>query len=106
MASAAPTSPPVSASTKLLEGGSDLTTHGVRVVVRPTFLPQHSQPTERLYVWAYRVTITNTSERTVQLLRRSWRIIDGVGRVGGRLSSGLSQSPASRIRAHRFGAGR
>lgn len=57
------------------------TTGALTVSVEPEFLPSHSRPEENHYVWAYRVTIENHGERTVQLLRRYWRIVDGHGRV-------------------------
>ena len=60
---------------------NELFARDIRVTIRPAFLPQHSDPTDRSYVWAYRVRIHNRGERTVQLLRRSWRIIDSVGRA-------------------------
>ncbi len=56
-------------------------TNGLSVEVEPFFLPARSNPDESHYVWAYRVTIENESERTVQLLSRFWRITDGAGHV-------------------------
>lgn len=55
------------------------TTHNVTVSVRPTYLDNESNPDKNLYVWAYTVTITNNGEKTVQLLRRHWKIIDAHG---------------------------
>ena len=57
------------------------TTRGIRVTVRSFYLEDQSQPDEGRFVWAYRVTITNESQQTVQLLRRSWRITNAVGRI-------------------------
>jgi ApaG protein len=57
------------------------TTRGIRVTVRSFYLEDQSQPDEGRFVWAYRVTIENESKQTVQLLRRSWRITNAVGRV-------------------------
>ena len=54
--------------------GSLATTRNVRVQVRPTFLPEQSDPGQGLWMHAYRVTITNLGERTVQLLTRHWII--------------------------------
>ncbi|MDJ0386656.1 Co2+/Mg2+ efflux protein ApaG [Roseomonas sp. E05] len=56
------------------------TTHGIRVSVRAFYLADQSQPEQSHFVWAYRVTIENLSARTVQLLKRSWQITDGLGR--------------------------
>jgi ApaG protein len=57
------------------------TTRGVRVSVRSFFLADQSQPDENRFVWAYRVKIENTSDTAVQLLRRTWHITDGRGRM-------------------------
>jgi len=57
------------------------TTQGIRVTVRSFYLADQSQPDRSHYVWAYRVTITNESRRTVQLLKRTWLITDGQGRT-------------------------
>ncbi len=57
------------------------TTRGVEVCVEPFFLPDQSEPEERRYVWAYRVTIANHSPATIKLLSRYWHITDGLGRV-------------------------
>jgi ApaG protein len=55
-------------------------TREVRVSVRAFYLEDQSQPDQSHYVWAYRVSIENEGQRTVQLLRRSWLITDGMGR--------------------------
>ena len=52
-------------------------TRGIRVTVRPQFLPEHSQPSE--YVFAYFIRIENVSKRTAQLLTRHWLIHDSIG---------------------------
>ncbi len=57
------------------------TTRSLTVTVEPTFLEDQSAPAESQYVWAYRVRIDNNGANTVQLLRRYWRITDGLGRV-------------------------
>lgn len=61
------------------ELGSDTVTQGIRVRVRPAYMPQHSSPDERRFVFSYRVEIVNQSERTAQLLRRHWVIVDAEG---------------------------
>ena len=53
---------------------------GVRVSVRAFFLEDQSKPGEGHFVWAYRVTIANEGGATVQLLKRTWQITDGLGR--------------------------
>jgi ApaG protein len=55
-------------------------TNGVVVRVKPTFLPDRSDP-PKLWVWAYAVEIENRSGRTVQLVSRRWIITDALGRI-------------------------
>ena len=55
------------------------TTKGVRVSVRSFYLEDQSQADEGRFVWAYRVTIENKSQQTVQLISRTWRITNGIG---------------------------
>lgn len=56
-------------------------TAGIRVVVRAFFLPDQSEPDDGHFFWAYRIRIENHSERSVQLLRRTWQITDALGRI-------------------------
>lgn len=56
-------------------------TRNIEVSVEPFYLPDRSDPAEASYVWAYRVTIANHSDRYVQLMSRYWHITDGQGRV-------------------------
>jgi ApaG protein len=61
--------------------GYSKTTRDVCVTVRSFYLTDQSQPDEGQYVWAYRVTIENRGRRPVQLVRRTWRITDALGRT-------------------------
>ena len=56
-----------------------LTTNGITVSVETFY--QHDQSNARIkqYIHAYRVTIENKSDLTVQLLRRHWFIVDSLG---------------------------
>ncbi len=54
-------------------------THGVIVAISPEYLPDHSEPEDGRYVWAYHVRIENQGGSPVQLLYRHWRIADGLG---------------------------
>lgn len=56
-------------------------TRDIRVTVRAFYLEDQSQPERGHFVWAYRVTIENEGTTTVQLLRRTWLITDGMGRT-------------------------
>lgn len=52
---------------------------GVRVLVRPLYLHDHSNPNDNEYVFAYFVRIENNGRKTVQLLSRHWQIYDSIG---------------------------
>ncbi|MBX3386628.1 MAG: Co2+/Mg2+ efflux protein ApaG [Phycisphaeraceae bacterium] len=58
---------------------SERTTHGVRVSVWPSYLPDQSDPADHKFVFAYRIRITNESAVTVRLESREWTIIDADG---------------------------
>ena len=49
-------------------------TDGVRVSVECFFLEEQSAPENARWAYAYRITIANESERTIQLMRRHWLI--------------------------------
>ena len=55
--------------------------NGITVTVRSIYLEDQSDPERSSYVWAYQVRIENHRPDTVQLLRRTWQITDGRGRV-------------------------
>jgi len=57
------------------------TTRGIRVSVKTFFLPDQSKPAEGKFFWAYQVKIENQGGEAVQLLRRTWKITDGLGRT-------------------------
>ncbi|KAF7123785.1 hypothetical protein RHSIM_Rhsim12G0165600 [Rhododendron simsii] len=65
----------------LLKCSSDATTLGVRVQVRSVYIEGRSQPSKGQYFFAYRIRITNNSDRPVQLLRRHWIITDANGKT-------------------------
>ena len=56
-------------------------TRGIKVVVRPFYLDDQSEPNENHFVWAYHVEIVNDGHERVQLRTRYWRITDALGRV-------------------------
>ena len=53
-----------------------MVTEGIRVSVESFYQEKHSSPDEQRFVHAYRITIRNESNVTVQLLRRHWHIRD------------------------------
>jgi len=65
----------------MADTGIHATTSGIRVDVRVFYLADQSRPEQALFVWAYKIKITNYSPVVVQLLRRSWKITDALGRV-------------------------
>jgi ApaG protein len=56
-------------------------TRGVAVRVAVSFLAEQSDPSSSRWFWSYHVRIENGSEKAVQLLSRSWVIVDGRGTV-------------------------
>ncbi|MEZ4895007.1 MAG: Co2+/Mg2+ efflux protein ApaG [Saprospiraceae bacterium] len=55
------------------------TTNGITVSVETQFVPEHSDPKGRKFIFAYHISIENGSDHTVQLLRRHWYIYDSAG---------------------------
>ncbi|ONK70682.1 uncharacterized protein A4U43_C04F430 [Asparagus officinalis] len=64
-----------------LRCSSDAVTLGIRVQVRSVYIEGRSLPSKGQYFFAYRIRITNNSQRPVQLLRRHWIITDGNGKT-------------------------
>ena len=57
------------------------TTRDISVRVAVSYLAEQSDPSSERWFWSYHVRIENGSERAVQLLSRSWHIVDGRGSV-------------------------
>lgn len=55
------------------------TTDGITVRVQPRFAADQSDPMRGHWVWHYHIRIENMSGRQVQLIDRSWVIVDGRG---------------------------
>jgi len=51
-------------------------TSRVKVSVEVFYRPDQSNPAQSQHVFAYRITITNNSDYSIQLKRRHWFIID------------------------------
>ena len=51
-------------------------TSGIKVSVETFYRPDQSNPARTQYVFAYRITITNNSDYSVQLKRRHWFVLD------------------------------
>lgn len=56
-------------------------TQDIHVTARVRFEPAHSDVRLHRFVFAYHITIVNHGKETVQLLRRQWRIVDGLSPV-------------------------
>ena len=56
-------------------------TRNIAVRVAVSFLVEQSDPSNGRWFWSYHVRIENGGEVAVQLLSRSWIIIDGHGTV-------------------------
>ena len=51
-------------------------TEGIKVMVETFYQEDYSRPLENEFTFAYRVTIENNSDHTIQLMRRHWHIVD------------------------------
>lgn len=51
------------------------------VEVQARHLPEHSDPQQPVYAFAYTVTVRNTGQVTAQLIARHWHIHDASGQV-------------------------
>jgi ApaG protein len=56
-------------------------TDGITVRVAVSYLAEQSNPPAHRWFWTYHIRIENGSDRSVQLLSRSWRILDARGVV-------------------------
>jgi len=54
-------------------------TLGVKISVETTYQDEHSSPANEHFMFAYRITIENLTDYTVQLKRRQWFIFDSNG---------------------------
>ena len=60
---------------------SEVVTRAIRVTVVSRFVPEHSEPGEGKWFFAYRIRIDNESDRVVQLISRHWIITDANGSI-------------------------
>ena len=58
---------------------SEAVTHGIRIQVYPSYVPEQSSPELFRFSFSYRVVITNEGEQKVKLLSRHWLIINSDG---------------------------
>lgn len=55
------------------------TTNGITVSVETFYQYDYSRPIEHKYIFAYRISIRNDSDFTVQLMTRHWYVYDSNG---------------------------
>ena len=55
------------------------TTNDVRVIVETFYKPTTANTNNAEFIFAYRITIENYSDYTIQLVRRHWQIFDSNG---------------------------
>lgn len=63
---------------------SDCVTEGIRVIARPVYLadhsdPEHENPRARRFAFGYTIIIRNEGEAPARLMRRHWVIVDANG---------------------------
>ena len=51
------------------------------VEVAPQYLADQSSPAEKIYTFAYTITVTNVADVAIQLIARHWIIEDAMGRA-------------------------
>jgi ApaG protein len=59
--------------------GSVAVTNGFQVDVAPMYLPDHSNPEARRWVFGYRIRVSNRSDRAATLISRRWWIVNADG---------------------------
>lgn len=59
---------------------SSCVTEGIKVEVSTIYLNDYSHPVESKFLYCYKVTITNESDKWVKLMNRRWLIIDSDSR--------------------------
>ncbi len=58
----------------------DAISNGIRVQVQSEYREEGSSPEDGVYIFSYKVTISNHSDRDVQLMTRHWIITDADGK--------------------------
>ena len=55
---------------------SKASTRGIHIQVKSRYIPEHSRPDQRQWIFAYTVKISNKSDTAVKLVSRYWLITD------------------------------
>ena len=61
--------------------GSEAVTTGIRVRVEAEYSEEHSRPQQNQWFFLYTITVSNESDRVVQLINRHWIITDATQQV-------------------------
>lgn len=56
-------------------------TADISVTVWPEFVDNKTGATGEIYIWAYQVLVENKKDETIQIMKRSWKIVDEKGVV-------------------------
>src|SRR4051794_33996850 len=62
-------------------GWATMPRYAFRVEVQPRYLPEQSAPEQRVWSFAYTITISNAGEVPAQLVSRHWIITNELGEV-------------------------
>ena len=54
-------------------------TEGIKISVETYYQPEYSKPLNNEFMFAYKITIENQTNHTIQLISRHWYIIDSNG---------------------------
>lgn len=57
------------------------TTDDIQIEVVPTYIKERSSPENKQFFYAYKIRITNHSDRGVKVIHRHWKIKDGNGKA-------------------------
>ena len=57
------------------------TTEEIQIEVIPAYVKERSSPENNQYFYAYKIKITNHSDKSVKVIHRHWKIKDGNGKV-------------------------
>lgn len=60
---------------------SNTLTRGIRIIAKPRYVEEQSEPAASQYLFAYHITIKNEGTQPVQLHSRHWIITDGEGKT-------------------------
>jgi ApaG protein len=56
---------------------STFTTQGIKVLTKPFYIAEESDPENDRYIFGYEISIINEGDRTAQLIDRHWIITNG-----------------------------